>query len=67
MSLTVQRKAQGRILTAIAIALTMSAVGRVGRAQDALPPGVKAVWNLNAAHREWTPTRERVCINGLWR
>jgi hypothetical protein len=32
-----------------------------------LPEGVKAVWNLDKAYREKTPTRERVCINGLWR
>jgi beta-galactosidase len=33
----------------------------------ALPAGVKAVWELEKAQRETTPTRERVCINGLWR
>jgi hypothetical protein len=33
----------------------------------ALPPGVKAVWDLARAHREKTATRERVCLNGLWR
>ena len=33
----------------------------------ALPAGVKAVWDLNQAHRETTATRERICINGLWR
>jgi CubicO group peptidase (beta-lactamase class C family) len=32
-----------------------------------LPPGVKAVWDLSKAYRETTPTRERICINGLWR
>ncbi|MDP6777888.1 MAG: hypothetical protein QGI83_14105, partial [Candidatus Latescibacteria bacterium] len=32
-----------------------------------LPPGVKAVWDLSKAYRKETPTRERVCINGLWR
>ncbi|MCU0980099.1 MAG: hypothetical protein MUF25_13175, partial [Pirellulaceae bacterium] len=31
-----------------------------------LPQGVQAVWDLNQASRETTPTRERVCINGLW-
>jgi hypothetical protein len=31
-----------------------------------LPKGVKAVWDLEKAYREKTPTRERVCINGLW-
>src|ERR1051325_3511612 len=32
-----------------------------------LPAGVKAVWELGRAGREGTATRERVCINGLWR
>jgi hypothetical protein len=31
-----------------------------------LPAGVQAVWDLDRAHREATPTRERVCLNGLW-
>ncbi|MCK4375559.1 MAG: hypothetical protein KAX19_09525, partial [Candidatus Brocadiae bacterium] len=29
--------------------------------------GVKAVWDLERAYREETATRERICINGLWR
>ncbi|MGA2501306.1 MAG: glycoside hydrolase family 2 TIM barrel-domain containing protein, partial [Tepidisphaeraceae bacterium] len=33
----------------------------------ALPGGVRAVWDLDRASRETTPTRERICINGLWR
>jgi hypothetical protein len=33
----------------------------------ALPPGVKAVWDPAKASRETTPTRERLCLNGLWR
>ena len=36
------------------------------RGNVCLPPGVKAVWDLNKAYRETTPTRERICINGLW-
>jgi len=32
-----------------------------------LPKGVNAVWDLDKAYRETTPTQERVCINGLWR
>jgi hypothetical protein len=32
-----------------------------------LPEGVKAVWDLDKAHHETTPTRERICLNGLWR
>jgi len=33
----------------------------------ALPKPVRAVWEVAAAHRESTLTRERICINGLWR
>src|SRR5437867_727992 len=36
-------------------------------AEAPLPPGVRAVWNLDKAHRDKTATRERVCLNGLWR
>ena len=32
-----------------------------------LPPGVKVVWDIEKAHREKTATRERICLNGLWR
>ncbi len=32
-----------------------------------LPRDVRAVWGLESAYRESTGTRERVCINGLWR
>jgi hypothetical protein len=44
--------------------------GRAGSgAQSAvqLPEGVRAVWDLGKAYQETTPTRARVCINGLWR
>ncbi len=33
----------------------------------ALPPGVRVVWDLDKGYHETTPTRERICINGLWR
>jgi len=36
-------------------------------AEVTLPPGVKAVWDLGQATRETTGTRERICLNGLWR
>jgi hypothetical protein len=32
-----------------------------------LPAGVTAVWNMSKAWHEGTRTRERICINGLWR
>lgn len=44
-------------------------LARAAFGQDSaiLPAGVRAVWNLEHAWRETTPTRERVCLNGLWR
>ena len=33
----------------------------------ALPAGVKAAWDPAKAWRETTATRERLCLNGLWR
>jgi hypothetical protein len=32
----------------------------------ALPAGVKVVWDAGKAFREKAPTRERICLNGLW-
>lgn len=32
-----------------------------------LPAGVEAVWDMGLAHREATLSRERICLNGLWR
>src|SRR5438445_7780689 len=51
--------------------LPMLAAVTTGSGQDgfavSLPDGVKAVWEISKAYREATPTREKVCINGLWR
>ena len=38
----------------------------MAQVDSVLPSGVKPVWDLAKAYRETTPTRERVCINGLW-
>lgn len=52
-------------------AWAMLALPRLAVAQDpsgsVLPPGVRAVWDPAKAARETTPTRERLCLNGLWR
>ena len=32
-----------------------------------LPPGVKVVWSMDQAQRQATSSREKICINGLWR
>jgi hypothetical protein len=37
-----------------------------GEPAATLPPGVEAVWAIDRAHAEASPTRERVCLNGLW-
>ncbi|HPC95691.1 MAG TPA: glycoside hydrolase family 2 TIM barrel-domain containing protein [Sedimentisphaerales bacterium] len=49
--------------------LTIACVAAAGAISEdaALPPGVQPVWDISTAYREATATRERVCINGLWR
>src|SRR5437867_9883901 len=49
------------------LVLLTNADGRAAPSEEPLPSGVKAVWDLEKAYRETTPTRERVCLNGLWR
>ncbi|MGA2673097.1 MAG: glycoside hydrolase family 2 TIM barrel-domain containing protein [Terracidiphilus sp.] len=36
-------------------------------AQQASVPDHAVVWEMAKAYRESTPTRERICVNGLWR
>ncbi len=51
------------------IVIISMASGRV-QADDfavPLPGGAQAVWDLEKASRETTPTRQRICLNGLWR
>src|SRR5262245_26223769 len=50
--------------------LTLSAASPAFSQEDvavSLPVGVKPVWDISKAYRETTPTREKICINGLWR
>ncbi len=49
----------------VALSTTLPSFGADDSAV-ALPSGVKAVWDVSQAHRETTPTRERICLNGLW-
>jgi len=53
----------------VALVCTLGAASAaVCQDQDAvLPPGVKAVWDPAKAYHGSSPTRERICINGLWR
>jgi hypothetical protein len=50
----------------VLLALTFSAFSQNDFAVP-LPEGAKAVWETARAYRETTPTREKICINGLWR
>jgi len=61
-----------RALVALVMILVGSGMaGRLGAqaamSQVALPASVHAEWGLEKAYRESTPTRERICLNGLWR
>ena len=51
------------------VCVVFGATQRTGEAQSTarLPEGVGAVWDLDKAYRKTMPTRERICINGLWR
>ncbi len=53
------------VVVAHAVATAVSGFCYAGPAA-LLPPSVKAVWDQGKAHRETTPTRERISINGLW-
>ena len=53
---------------AASVACLLLAVQGAASGRDApLPAGVEAVWDLDKACREATPTSERISINGLWR
>jgi hypothetical protein len=56
------------VLLAVGLLATGAVRGAAGADASAttLPAGVKAVWDLGKAFHETTPTRERICINGLW-
>lgn len=54
---------------AVLVALVAIVPGEVrgDESTASLPDGVSAVWDLDKAYSEATPTRGRVCLNGLWR
>jgi len=56
---------QSFVTIAFIVVLNMSSVCR-SQTATALPEGVSAVWDVEKAYRKSTPTRERICINGLW-
>ena len=57
----------GVCLTLIACLLGVERAQNDSSTTAPLPVGVKAVWDIGAAYRESTHSREKVCINGLWR
>ena len=69
-SLTMRRASTTLLMAACGLASLATSLGHPALvAQDVapLPAGVQAAWDLETAYRETTPTRERICINGLWR
>ena len=55
-----------RLLIVVSVLETVAEMAW-GQVAVELPAGVRAVWDLDRAWRETTSTRERVCLNGLWR
>ena len=61
---------RNRWCVSLLVLASMIGFVRAGNGQEqaaaGLPSGAKAVWDLAKAYHETTPTRERICINGLW-
>jgi len=55
------------IVAAILLAADRSKTVCLAQDDTPLPKGAKAVWDIGKAYHETTSTRERICINGLWR
>jgi hypothetical protein len=60
------------VLTWVSLAMILPGLTEGAKAASSepsvgLPEGVFAEWDVNKAYRETTPTRERICLNGLWR
>jgi beta-galactosidase len=55
------------VLATLITAVTYIAPAAGQSADVRLPAGVHAVWDLDKAYREKSTTRERICLNGLWR
>jgi beta-galactosidase len=65
-----QQMKRTRAVLIVAIVFMLAAASSVVAQEtfaSPLPQGVKAVWDFGKAYRETTRTREKICINGLWR
>ena len=47
--------------------LALLVSGYAGQADASLPPTVHPQWAVDLAWTQKTPTRQRICLNGLWR
>jgi len=56
------------VIYTFCLAVFCAVTPRESASEDAkLPEGAQVVWDMSKAYRETTSTRERICINGLWR
>jgi len=55
------------VCTACLAAVGAAATGRPVAEDAKLPQGAQVVWDMSKAYHQTSPTRERICINGLWR
>ncbi|MBN2136268.1 MAG: hypothetical protein JW720_00525 [Sedimentisphaerales bacterium] len=53
-------------LTIAVFAAVLANAVALAAAGTPLPQGARAVWDIEKAYRISTPTREKICINGLW-
>ncbi len=60
-------RVESSLVAFVGVVIMLGSDIRADEFATALPDGVKAVWDLAKAQREKTPTRDRICINGLWR
>jgi beta-galactosidase len=58
---------ESSLLVIVGIVVALCPAVRADEFAAPLPEGVRAVWEPGKAHHETSPTRERICINGLWR
>ncbi|HYV31863.1 MAG TPA: hypothetical protein VEO53_12270, partial [Candidatus Binatia bacterium] len=66
-AVTDPRPGEATWLIALFALVSLSPQLWAGDVAVSLPDSVKAVWDVTKAYREATPTRERICLNGLWR
>ena len=59
--------AQPILIFVVAVIASPSCQLRADEFAAPLPAGVTAVWDLDKSYRETTPTRDRICLNGLCR